>query len=624
MLKQLSIKTIPLAMTSSVIILMTLFFYLLSQHLLNLQTKEYAKLLGSSKTPLWNTSAESYFDRMTRAGDQISEDFSLKTAIKQNNIDDILRLSKLQYDFFTNDLSLVDLWILGPDGKRRSSINNLEFSASSHDRLTERVSSLETNHGMFELNNGSVSPVLIQPIKKRKGITGYVVLIGDTTNILHQLKKLDGDDYLFIAPNGSITANTMEPVLDIMLPDARADEISFSNLQVNNKSYTLTFIPLNDSNEAVYAYLVNQRDETDLSRNLTNAFYTGLGLSLTVMIVMFIMTVFSTRKTLNPLTELVTAIGKIAKGDLTASTPFMITRELSTLEGSTKAMISNLRDLVMQIAHSSDILRTEANNVLQMSEQTENGMIFQAQKTSQVDQAMTELSSSIEGLARNTGDSSKASDDVRNEAVRGQTVIAEADQHMQKLGDVIGTVELSIIKVESTSQEMGDVLNVLNGISDQTNLLALNAAIESARAGEMGRGFAVVADEVRSLAVRAQQSTAEIRDRIDELRNSTQHAVEMITVGRTETDLSIQKVEKAEQSLSEILNAVNAIVDRNLAVSSTAEEQSATVLEVKNNTQSIRELTDTSVENASRLRESAKKVSSLAEQLEKQIERFSL
>ena len=129
--------------------------------------------------------------------------------------------------------------------------------------------------------------------------------------------------------------------------------------------------------------------------------------------------------------------------------------------------------------------------------------------------------------------------------------------------------------LESRSQEIGDILNIISGISSQTNLLALNASIEAARVGEEGRGFAVVAGEVRKLAEQSEQATSQVGVLIQEIQAGIKQAVQAMEQGTSEVDTGLSVADQTGQLFDEILEAAKKVSHQIQEVSSATEEISA-------------------------------------------------
>src|SRR5450759_1398810 len=168
-----------------------------------------------------------------------------------------------------------------------------------------------------------------------------------------------------------------------------------------------------------------------------------------------------------------------------------------------------------------------------------------------------------------------------DEAVtQGEAVIREA---VTVMGDIAGRVKDSAVIIGSLgkrSDDIGEIIELINDIADQTNLLALNAAIEAARAGEHGRGFAVVADEVRKLAERTSASTTEISDMIKTITDGVQKTVESMDEAKDKVGTGVEFSSQASTALERIIESIDHLHGGVHQIATAIEEMSATTDEM--------------------------------------------
>ena len=158
---------------------------------------------------------------------------------------------------------------------------------------------------------------------------------------------------------------------------------------------------------------------------------------------------------------------------------------------------------------------------------------------------------------------------------------------MQSLVEEVERTATVVGALESDSEAIGAIVNMIREITEQTNLLALNAAIEAARAGEHGRGFAVVADEVRTLAGRTRKSTADIQEMVERLQGGSRDAVKVMDAGRIQAREALDQVQQAVAAFATIAGSIREIADINVQIASAAEEQSAIAEEINRNVNNI-------------------------------------
>jgi len=240
----------------------------------------------------------------------------------------------------------------------------------------------------------------------------------------------------------------------------------------------------------------------------------------------------------------------------------------------TQAVIKTVSVTIKDLSDTSDLLQNSA-------QKTKHDMAVQLKETEQTASAMNELTVSSKEVAQYTVDASNETAVVNEHIVSGMSICNSATVQMADLSEKMTSAQQVVKRLGDDSANIGAMLEVIVAISQQTNLLALNAAIEAARAGEKGRGFAVVADEVRSLAGRSQESTQDIQNIVNRLRENVEQVVEVFAVSRDNANQSHNKVEALTDSLSIIAENVKNISQMNEQIATAAAEQNQVVSEVE-------------------------------------------
>jgi len=314
----------------------------------------------------------------------------------------------------------------------------------------------------------------------------------------------------------------------------------------------------------------------------------------------------------------------VDESDLSLEIEVKRNNELSSIASSFNRMIVKTRELVALVAESSEKLSDSARELTSVSSESKKSINTQKSEIEQVAAAMNEMAATAQEIARNADSADKGARDTSTQAKEGAGIVDEAVEATNLLVTDVESVSGRITKLESDSDSIGSIIDVIKSIAEQTNLLALNAAIEAARAGDQGRGFAVVADEVRTLAQRTQVSTAEIQAAIERLQEGTSSASIAMQAGQKNAEGAGTKAVQAGEALQKIASAVQGITDMNALIASASEEQTSVSAEINKSLVTLHEASDESSIGAEKISGASEELYVLSNDLKNIVSKYKI
>ncbi|MEI6838674.1 MAG: methyl-accepting chemotaxis protein [Alcaligenaceae bacterium] len=292
-----------------------------------------------------------------------------------------------------------------------------------------------------------------------------------------------------------------------------------------------------------------------------------------------------TRSITAPIKEALTLAEAVAAGDLTRKIQSYSRDEIGQLLRAMTGMTESLVKVVSNVRSGSEGVATASSEIAQgnhdLSSRTEN----QASALEETAASMEELSATVKQNA--------------DSALQANQLAQSASTVAKQGGEVVNQVVETMKGINDSSRKISDIISVIDGIAFQTNILALNAAVEAARAGEQGRGFAVVASEVRSLAGRSAEAAKEIKTLIN------------ASVERVEFGTAL--VDKAGETMTEVVNSIRRVTDIMGEISSASNEQAAGVSQIG---EAVSQMDRVTQQNAALVEQMAAAASSLQGQSE--------
>ena len=337
----------------------------------------------------------------------------------------------------------------------------------------------------------------------------------------------------------------------------------------------------------------------------------------------FIVTIIA-KKIITPLQVFSQRISQIRKSNDLSQRCQERSDEIGDIAKEFNFFMAHFQSLIKNINITVDSLTNSTKIVSLNVEKTSAGLLNQASESDMVATAVNEMGITANEIANNAHTTKEKTDAASTKVAIGKDKLDATVLNINQLSNELIVAENEILNLEVKSNGISSVLEVIKGIANQTNLLALNAAIEAARAGEQGRGFAVVADEVRTLAVRTQDSAAEITTIISELQSTTSGIVKTINHCKEQGLSSVSLAKDTEDVLNEIISDVEAIADMTVQVATAVEEQSAVVADVDRNIVRIRDIGEQVAVDSQNNSKASLDVANLAIELHKEANIFKV
>ncbi len=329
------------------------------------------------------------------------------------------------------------------------------------------------------------------------------------------------------------------------------------------------------------------------------------------------------RRNQDAILRLLDELGNLAEGDLTVQAS--VTEDVTgAIADSVNYAIEALRDLVSTINNTSGLVASAVQETSAIADGLAKSSEIQARQIDNASTTVTQMAQSMDEVSAKTASSADVAEKSVGIAHEGGDRVRRTIYGMNTIREHIQDTSKRIKRLGESSQEIGDIVALINDIADQTNILALNAAIQASAAGEAGRGFAVVADEVQRLAERSSNATKRIETLVKTIQADTNEAVISMEKSTAEVVTGAGLAEKAGEALEEIEKVSARLAELIDEISKSAGQVSEMASRVSTAMISINEITGQTAESSVMTASAIGKLQRLAQELRQSVAGFRL
>jgi methyl-accepting chemotaxis protein len=321
--------------------------------------------------------------------------------------------------------------------------------------------------------------------------------------------------------------------------------------------------------------------------------------------------------------KLLEEISGVAEGDLTKEAE--VTADLTgAIADSFNFMIEQLRRVISNVQDATQQVGLAANQIHNRAEELVQGSEGQARQIVRTTEEVDRLAGSIRAVAEAAGESATVADQALSSARHGSSAVHDTIGGMNRIRDQVQETARRIKRLGESSQQIGEIVQLIEDIADRTSILALNAAIQAASAGEAGRGFAVVAQEVERLAERSAGATKKIAGLVKAIQGETREAVTAMEEGTREVVEGSRLANEAGQALARIETVSTKLAALIQSITEAAQQQAGGSQEVARAMGEISEVTQRTAEGTRMAAIAVQHLAAFADDLRGSVSTFRL
>lgn len=345
-------------------------------------------------------------------------------------------------------------------------------------------------------------------------------------------------------------------------------------------------------------------------------------ITVLLLILLLYLMYIENRKLQREIKQLVSELKDLGTGNLSVqATTIGVTGAISE---AINYALSTLRKLVTSINQTSEKVGSSANSVKRIAEDLNKAITHQTVEIGNATASANAMAESIDRVVSNAKKSAQVAENSVEIAHEGAIVVNNTIEGMERIREQIRKTEKRIRRLGESSQEIGEIVSLIDGISEQTNLLSLNASIQAAMAGDVGLGFAVVADEVQQLAVKSSQATKEVENLVKAIQTDTARAAESMQQAITEVSTGTNLAHDAGKALAKIESVSKNLSELIQNMSTSAEEQAIVANRISKMMEIIESIAQQTATGTTSTAESIGDLAHLVQELRSSVAEFKL